>query len=212
MSIASTISKKISPQLKAMGFSRKGNKFHYIQNDIAYGLLFEAPSGLLYVTVYFMPLYIPFECKYITYGERLNNIRSDKIPHMRNLDGDEAIDRFCMQLAEYVREEVLPYFNKIRDPRNLVRYLERTSRKQRKFIGCPLEHIERLKVHTYFYLGEIHKKTTLRKAYKKKIVRSNLIPEYQKKYMDELEMITNFTADEAQEYLNCTIEKMRSLF
>lgn len=67
------------PFFQARGFTRRGNLYCKIGFSVACCVLFE-PAGLLYCTYCVIPLYMPSENLYLTYGDRVEHASRGRIP------------------------------------------------------------------------------------------------------------------------------------
>ena len=57
--------------MKANGFAFKKGVFYRIENDMAFCMNLEMPTGTVYSNCFVLPLYVPTEFCYTTYGTRL---------------------------------------------------------------------------------------------------------------------------------------------
>lgn len=57
--------------MRANGFAFKKGIFYRIENDMAFCVNLEMPTGTVYSNCFVLPLYVPTEFCYMTYGTRL---------------------------------------------------------------------------------------------------------------------------------------------
>lgn len=126
-------------------FSKKC--FYRIQNDIAYCIQFDMPSSLIYATFFVMPLYIPCEYRYYTYGNRVSAL----LPLSQNAS-DEEIGKWCEALCGELENRVFPFFQRAATPEQLVDAVE-----EKQYMLCPAVYISRLKLFSYLYMGDFSK-------------------------------------------------------
>ena len=156
MNIVNQVIKRIDSYMRSRGFSLFEKNYYYISNDIAYCISFEMPGGLLYVTAYIMPLYLPCECRYYSYGRRLNN-HYKRLFTLKKNDNNETICQWCEELCQCIEKEILPVYKQIETPDILLEHIENTNGLAYRFFTCPPVFIERLKMFTYLYLRDINK-------------------------------------------------------
>lgn len=126
-------------------FSKKC--FYRIQNDIAYCIQFDMPSSLIYATFFVMPLYIPCEYRYYTYGNRVSAL----LPLSQNAS-DEEIGKWCEALCGELENRVFPFFQRAATPEQLVDAVE-----EKRYMLCPAVYISRLELFSYLYIGDFSK-------------------------------------------------------
>lgn len=85
MGIASKVNDIIFEFMKSRSFKKRGNLYFNIQNDISFCINLEQPTGLLYCTFSVMPLYMPAQVRYFTYGNRLNSFSLHPIPTLKRM-------------------------------------------------------------------------------------------------------------------------------
>lgn len=191
MSIFKAVAKRITPYMRANGFILVGRSYYYIVNDIAHCISFDAPGGFLYVTAYIMPLFIPCDSKYYTYGNRLNVIDGVNLPLLSKSEDGVAIDKWCSQLRQHIERKILPFFKCVDSPQKLVDYVNLSQNVPAGYLSCHKVYIWRLKMYTYLYMGKYsdvehtiaHYRGVLNDV-------AFLTPIVLKKYIDEADMIT----------------------
>lgn len=124
MNISRYVLKKISPFMQSKGFQLSGTSYFYILNDVAYCLTIDS-GALLYATAYVMPLYIPSEARYYTYGSRSNEWPEKKLPPLRRDSTLEAINVWCDALCHCIEKTILPFYRQIATPKKLIKYAKR---------------------------------------------------------------------------------------
>lgn len=190
MSIIREITKRLSPFMKSKGFVLAGRDYYYIADDIAYCIGFDAPGGNMYVTAYVMPLYIPCESRYYTYGNRLSALPGIVLPILQKNDNTETKDKWCTSLCQSIEAGILPFFRQIRSPKKLLEYVECNSFQSSMYFHCPKFFVERLKLFTYLYLGDITKAKMAMLSYYNQIkVCTFFTDKVCKKYIDEIDRI-----------------------
>ena len=149
---------QIKPLLKSKGFRNKGRLFYLIQNDIAYCIELEQPTGLIYLAFYILPLYIPFENRCFTYGSRIaigNSQTFEKFDNSKAL-----LDAF----SRLFDTTIFPFFQKTSSPRKLIELYENHIG-DNIFVCAPVDK-KRLYYHTYAFLRNAHKTSDLAKQYR----------------------------------------------
>lgn len=155
MVISREVHKRIAPFMKSRGFSNSGqNRYYYVANDLAFCIAFEMPSGLMYVTAYVMPLYIPCEFRYLTYGNRLNHIRDIKLPLLDKDSGEEAIDAWCKLFCCSMDQKIIPFFQTIDTADKLLQFSEKAHFPPDSYIACNMLDILRLRMFTFLFVGD----------------------------------------------------------
>ena len=200
MRILSKVLKNISPFMKANGFLRSGNSFYYIANDIAYCIALDMPGGSLYVTACVMPLYMPCDCKYYTYGNRLNNHLGYVLPLLKADADREMICDWCNALCQCIQLEVLPFYEQIETPKALARYVEHMSDLNSSFFFCPQVFVERLKMYTYLYLRDYDKTNIAIKRYHDLLISNTFMSSMtQQKFLEECREIQDLVRRNRQD-------------
>lgn len=154
MNLCREATKRLKPYMRTKGFSLSGRTFYYIQNDIAFCIGFENPTGTLYAWQYIMPLYIPSEYLYLSYGDRIHRFG---LPFLTHDDAPEMIDRWYAQLCQLLEETIFPYFEQINSQQKLLQFIApEKADDYRVFLFCPELHMEKLRMYTYAYLQNEH--------------------------------------------------------
>lgn len=190
MKILRNITKRIAPYLHAKGFLGSGNQYYFIENDISYCIGLDVPGGITYVTAYILPLYVPCETRYYTYGNRLNADPDICLPLLRKNAGDSEIDNWCENLCEAIDKHVLPFFKSISSPRKLAEYIEHIKRTSNSKFFCAELYIARLKVFTYLYIREPEKAERSLRSYRMLLDKSFFLTEVvRQKYENEVNFV-----------------------
>ena len=155
MAISNKIRKRIAPFMKSRGFSRSGqNHYYYVANSIAFCITLETPTGLTYVTAYIMPLYIPCEFRYLTYGNRLNHIKDIKLPLLDKDSDEDTIDAWCKLLCNSIDQYIIPFFKKIETADKLLAFSYTYRFSPDSYIVCNKLDVLRLRMFTFLYVGD----------------------------------------------------------
>ena len=180
----------IAPYFRSRGFRRKGNTFSYIKNNISYRIGFEMPTGLIYVTAYIVPLYIPCECNYLSYGNRLSNLTKFEFPILLKDASSEQIEAWCQLLSNMLDTYILPFFEEIGSPAKLAEYLRHTPHPQKEYLHCPQHQIEQLIVYTYLYLLDVPKAAEALMRYHNSVQEPLLVDSYRKRLLTEVNCLS----------------------
>lgn len=202
--------KSVALFMKQNGFLKKGKCFYYIQNDVAYCVEFDYTGCLLYVTYYFVPLYIPAENRYYSYGDRLNSHPKNKLPSINSESPQGAIQLWVDEFMREIEQLVIPFFDKVSSPNKIVQYFS-SPYSDDQFVHCPEIQIDRLLLFTYSYLKNKHKlmQQTTKMIHEIQECRF-LSPQILDKYMDEVQhiIVLNETMDtEIDKYYGSVIQK-----
>ncbi|MBQ3154955.1 MAG: hypothetical protein IJB88_06950, partial [Clostridia bacterium] len=76
MSVSKNIYKQLNPYFKSLGFRKHGRYFFKIENNIAFCFTPEFPS-FVRVQCYILPLYMPTDFHYLTYGTDIEHIHRE---------------------------------------------------------------------------------------------------------------------------------------
>jgi hypothetical protein len=155
MTISKEINKRIAPFMKSRGFIRSGQtRYYYIANSIAFCVIFETPTGLTYVTAHIMPLYIPCEFRYLSYGNRLDDIGDIKLPLLNKNSDEDTIDAWCKLLYHSIDQYIIPFFKKIETADKLLAFSDNYRFSPDSYIRCSKLDILRLRMFTFLYVGD----------------------------------------------------------
>ena len=200
-----------------MGFSSKGSTYYYIKNDIAFCLSFEKLTGLLYSTFYVMPLYIPCEHMYFTYGNRLNELPNSSVEILHESASDQEINVWFDNLLDILEKIILPFFQSISSPLQLLHFVNHHRSVVNTLFFCPKDQLERLRVFTYLYLNDFSNlKPEIKRAYVSLSCADFYTDELKNKWRSELSRIESYLSDSSfccSKFCAETIEQtMRSCF
>ena len=156
MTISKEINKRIASFMKSRGFVRSGQtNYHYVVNNIAFCVSFETPTGLTYVTAYIMPLYIPCESRYLSYGNRLNHIEDIKLPLLNKNSDEDTTDAWCKLLCHSLDQYIIPFFKTIETADKLLAFSDNYRFSPDSYIRCSKLNILRLRMFTFLYVGDL---------------------------------------------------------
>ncbi len=149
-----------APFFKEHGYKKKGNTFFKIENDIAFCILFQRPTSFVYVHYYILPLYIPTDYHYLTYGDRLESHSvypvpsydiseedNDSLSIMRRIKDSlpgvmwnepKKMDftEWMEQVQKCLAEDIFPFFESVNSPEKLLRFLREDVREKQKYMPC----------------------------------------------------------------------------
>lgn len=132
----------IQPFLLEKGFKRRGNMFYRIRDDIAQLVSFDKAS-FIYCACCIMPLYIPNDFIYYTYGSRMAaRLRADDCADA------EKMREWTEQLACELEDKAMPFFTSTDSPKKLLRL----SGGAKKFMHCLPDALAELEAFTRAYL------------------------------------------------------------
>ena len=175
MNLCQEVTKRMKPYMRTKGFSLSGRTFYCIQNDIAFCIGFENPTGTLYVWQYIMPLYIPSEYLYLSYGDRMHRF---DLPFLTRDDTPEMIDQWCAQLCQLLEETIFPYFEQIDSQQKLLQFIApEKADEYRIFLFCPEIWMEKLRMYTYAYLQNEHEYAEARIRFEQQIQNAHFLTE-----------------------------------
>ena len=199
MAISREIRKRIAPFMKSRGFSRSGqNRYYYVANNIAFCVAFETPTGLTYVTAYVMPLYIPCEFRYLTYGNRLNHIKDIKLPLVNKDSDEDTIDAWCNFLCYSIDQYIIPFFKKIETADKLLAFSDNYRFSPESYIVCNKLDILRLRMFTFLYVGDPVNTASVITRYRKALAStSHLSNRVIQKCNEEIDMVASLIQEKA---------------
>lgn len=210
MGIMQKISSQIRPYMKEKGFAYSKKCYYSVLNDIAFCVQFDAPGGLVYATFFIMPLYIPSQHRYYTYGNRINTLPSSKLPLLSKSASDEEIAKWCSLLCAELDKMVFPFFEKLQLPKQLVSEIERNP-----YFSCPNVSIARLKVFTYLYTDDLDKLSKVIHTFPEILKESTFLTKsvYDRycEEMTQIESLLQATAKERHDFCVRTIEETQRI-
>lgn len=169
------------PFFKEHGYKKKGNTFFKIENDIAFCILFQCPTSFVYVHYYILPLYIPTDYHYLTYGDRLESHSIYPVPSYDISDEDVAFlqmmrrikdslpdaiwnepskmdfHSWMLLVQQCLTEDIFPFFESINSPEKMLCFLNKDVHAKQKHIRVLGDEYEnsRLASYTYLYVSDI---------------------------------------------------------
>ena len=154
MGLSATIHQHIRAFMKSNGYRRKGNRYYRIQDNLTFCIYFEQPTGVLYSGFCVIPLYIPTDVWYWTYGNRLNAFSSGALPALKvGADGTEVQDWVDGFLA-LLTNTIFPFFKDISGTDELNRFLCNDFKVVRRYFFCPDIDLYRLGIYTSMAEGD----------------------------------------------------------
>lgn len=133
----------IQPFLLEKEFKRRGYMFYRIRDDIAQLVSFDKVS-FIYCTCCIMPLYIPNDFIFYTYGRRMAARLC-----VDSCADTEKVRTWVEQLAYELEEKALPFFSSVDSPKKLLRL----SGMAKRFMHCPPGALAELEAYTKAYLA-----------------------------------------------------------
>lgn len=203
MNLKREVAKRLTPYMKAKDFLLSKGTYCYVRNDIAYCISFDTPSGIMYVTAYIIPLYIPCEGRYYTYGKR---VQPHGVPPLSKDSNATEVDTWCNALCQYFEDHLFPFFERICSPVKVAQYIKRSRLTGIKEFSCPPIHIDRLKLFTYLYLNDLTEVANVIISYRESLRETGFLTDSTKKILlDEIEMVEKVVQHGNHEALNfCT--------
>lgn len=208
MKFVREVVKIIAPFLKSKGFTLSGRNFYYVNNDIAYCIALDAPSGLLYVTSYIMPLYVPCETRYYTYGNRIHMLKNISLTPLHKDDSVAYRQEWCDALCECIDGSILPFYKKIASPELLMKQIEFNKHRTLKYFFCSDSDIARLSVFSYLYLADYARLNKSLEQYREILLTNTFFTDTVRcKFLDEIETVKELSRDD----LNHTTQYLQSI-
>lgn len=206
MVIPKQLVSRMRPFMKEHGYQNAKTCFYRIQNEIASCVQLDMPGGLVYVTFYVMPLYLPWENRCYTYGNRVSALRQCKFAPLRRDAGESEIAQWLEQLYGCLERFVFPFFQRISTPRELLGLLE--ENRDGPWFACPPVQRYRLQLFSYFYTCEFDKLSGLLPPYRQRIQGSTfLTQDVRTRYLQETETLEQrMTAAQSREFCAKTVE------
>lgn len=204
MEIIQKIANQIRPYMKESGYTYSKKCFYSVLNDVAFCVQFDAPGGFVYTTCFIMPLYIPCQNRYYTYGYRIN------LPLLSKSATGEEIIKWSALLCDELDKSVFPLFQEITTSKRLVNILESNS-----YFSCPAISIVRLKLFTYLYTDDLERLSKTIRQYPEIMKRSTFLAKSVcDRYYEEMirvEFLLHTTAQERRNFCADTIKETRKM-
>ena len=140
--------KRITPFFEMNQFNKKGYLFYYIKDKTAYCVEFES-LNLIYCRYYILPLYIPTENRYYTYGNRMESFTKHKITPLDPSADDEAYQKWICSVQKALQLKIFPFFNKVSSADDLISVLAE-EKLFKTFFCCSEYHYYKLLAYTDF--------------------------------------------------------------
>ena len=200
MAIIQKIASQIRPYMKENGYKYSKKCYYKILNDMAFCIQFDMPGGLVYATFFVMPLYIPCQNRYYTYGNRINSLHCAKLPPLAKVASDDEIEKWCISLCGQLEKIVFPFFQEISTPMQLVNAVEKDRHLIGPFFSCPAIHISRLKLFSYLYTEDFEKLSLIIKKYPTVLRDSSFLAKTVcDLYLEELSLVNHLMKENVQE-------------
>lgn len=199
MSILQKITNQIRPCMKKQGYTFSKKCFYKIHNDIAYCLALDMPSGLVYATFFVMPLYIPAQNHYYTYGNRVSSLRRSKLLPLSKNASDDELAAWCEHLCNDLEKFVFPFFQEIDTPRKLINVMAKKKYVADRFFLCPPVQVFRLQLFSYLYVEDFDNLNSLAEKYSICIQESTYLTETMRNsYFEENDAIMQMVQNDIQ--------------
>lgn len=200
MTVIQKIATLIRPYMKENGYKFSKKCYYKIQNDIAFCIQFDMPGGLIYATFFVMPLFIPCQNRYYTYGNRINSLHHSQLSPLSKLASDDEIGKWCGSLCDQLEKIVFPFFGEISTPIQLLNAVEQKRYLAGPFFSCPAIYISRLKLFGYLHTEEFEKLSLTIKKYPQVLRGSTFLTKTAcNLYLEELELVHHLMKEGVQE-------------
>ena len=215
MSISKEIGKRIASFMKCRGIARSGQtNYHYVVNNIAFCVSFETPTGLTYVTAYIMPLYIPCEFRYFSYGNRLNDIGDIKLPLLNKNSDEDTIDAWCKLLCHSLDQYIIPFSRTIETADKLLAFSDNYHFSPDSYIRCSKLDILRLRMFTFLYVGDLSNAASVITRYREALGETTYLADHViQMYFDEINTVESImqTQESRDEFFAQVENNMRKI-
>lgn len=200
------VGNQLAPFFKANGYKRKSNRFYKIVNNVAFCIELDRPGGL-YVQTYIIPLYMPHDFRYFTYGERLQEFKKCPVPDEHFLTERTKCNEYVAKTIECCEKYILPFYDRISTLEGLLDFLDEDLKSIHEyFFTGPMQILE-LKVYTNFVLSRFD---AVLEDIPKLFAEYEI---YRRRYIDEdkgriitLKSMINASEEERLQFINDTIE------
>jgi hypothetical protein len=207
MTVCNNIIKNIQGFMKVNGFNKIKRCFYRIDGDIAFCVELEVPSGLVYVNCYIIPLYVPAEYRYYTYGTRF----AIKLPTIEISDNNICL--FSDPIVCQLSDSIFPLFKEIATPGV---FLEQVRKRQ--LFGpnnCHISDVQvrRLQLFTALYEGKYANISSICTRYESALTRTTGITlGIKNKHFEEIQCVKSFVAmgeGEIKRYIKSTVDETK---
>lgn len=186
MTFCERIRKSAQSFMRANGFAFKKGIFCRIENDMAFCVNLEMPTGTVYSNCFVLPLYVPTEFCYMTYGTRLTVGAAER-------DGDaENAAELADKLMSILSNDIFPCFQTITSPDAFFTQVSHRA------LFAPHEcrisdvFVQRLRLATAFYEKRYSEIPEICGEYMKVLADAPYLPSGCKKiYLDEIRLFQN---------------------
>ena len=186
MKMMPKIYKQMMPFFRTHGFVKQRNYFYKIENEIAFCVLFERPSDLVYVTCYIIPMYLPAEMHYISFGNRLRDMRRTLLPQLTGNNTEQELIDWCGVVQRILATDIFLFYKNISTPERLLTYLKENGDAKYNFFNCGNRKVLRLQVFTSLYLHKYDEFERLAVLYVDAVRSSTLIPSLKEQCANEM--------------------------
>ena len=132
---------------KRYSFSKYSRLFFNCTNNIVKLVSFDCPSSIIYCTYCIMPLYIPSEFIYYSYGRQMKN--------RINIQGKDTSDAEIATWIEMVEDEIVEnafmFFGEFDSPEKILKF---PTVRLKEHMCCPLDQISLLRAYSFLYCGD----------------------------------------------------------
>ena len=175
--------------MKANGFALKKGVFYRIENDMAFCVNLEMPTGTVYSNCFVLPLYVPTEFCYMTYGTRLTIGTAER-------DGDaENAAEMADKLMSILSNDIFPRFQTIISPEAFFVLVSHRELFAPHECRIPDVFVQRLRLATAFYEKRYSEVSEICSEYTKVLADAPYLTSGCKKiYLDEIRLFQNAMA------------------
>lgn len=189
MTFCERIRKSARSFMKANGFALKKGVFYRIENDMAFCVNLEMPTGTVYSNCFVLPLYVPTEFCYMTYGTRLTVGTAER-------DGDaENAAELAGEWMSMLSDDIFPHFQTITSPGVFFDQVRHRALFAPHECRIPDVFVQRLRLATAFYEKRYSEIPEICGEYRKVLADAPYLTSGCKKiYLDEVRLFQNTLA------------------
>ena len=189
MTFCKIIQKNMQKFMKANGFISTKGVFYRIENDMAFCVNLEMPTGTVYSNCFVLPLYVPTEFCYMTYGTRLTIGTAER-------DGDaENAAELADKLMSILSNDIFPRFQTIISPEAFFVLVSHRELFAPHECRIPDVFVQRLRLATAFYEKRYSEVSEICSEYTKVLADAPYLTSGCKKiYLDEIRLFQNALA------------------